>query len=216
MNPSVKFGLIAGVTTAAFSFAITRVEISNATVYTLLQFIPITVNLACIFLSVKSARDRAVEIFDIKTALKAGVITGVVASLIGTAAAFFHWYSETPESLMVQAKSYAEKEIATYPPIADTAAATIAFNQAVKTADSALALKEFNLAWKNYCKAIAIDSTATGPKEKLDYIVQFNIAHYKTLGNFFQSSSMRIVTQILIAFIIALISFFLIKKKVSF
>lgn len=212
MNRAVFYGLISGVVVSSISVFMFFANLKPSTMLLVLQFAPMVASIICIFLSVNWTKHHAPE-FSFKTALKAGVITSAVSTILYGITSIFLLKATDPQKLISNTYQYIEllqTEIKVPP---DSAGKATMLTKAIVSGDSAFDARDNRQAIDEYSKALKIDSLNTHVNSKLRDMVNIEKSRYLEIGNIIGDLIWKVVIYVLIGGVIAAISFFLIRQR---
>ncbi|MCC7303132.1 MAG: DUF4199 domain-containing protein [Bacteroidia bacterium] len=212
MNRPLKFGLIAGGINSALSLFIYFSDLKPSTFFMVLQFIPLTVTILCIFLAVNKERNSG-NAFDFKSAIRAGVITSLAGAVVYGCTTFFLWSMRDPETLKNDMYDYIEVRKNEVKVPADSAGKAKRLERVLTAGDSAFDKQIYSLAIQNYIEAFAIDPGNERAMKKVEDMVSIQKTEYAKVGNTISGIVQNIVFQVVIGAVIAAISFFLLKQR---
>lgn len=212
MNRPVLLGIISGLIVSAISTFMFFSDLKPSFLLMMLQFIPMIASIVCIFLSVRWAKMTAPE-FTFRIALRVGVVTSIVSTLIYGTTSIFLLRNTDPERLLRNTQQYIEliQEGIVLPK--DSAGKAQALVLAISKGDSAFDARDNRAAIDAYAKALQIDSLNSHVNKKLRDMVNIEKSRYLEVGNLVGDLIWKIVIYVLIGGVIAAISYFLIRQR---
>ena len=212
MNRSVLYGLIAGLVTAGINLLIYFVDQEASTLILILQFLPLTIAIIFIFLSVNYAKKQT-EDLSFRGALRAGVITTLSLALITTAGKFIITSTTSHEEIRANAYTIVEIEKAKHTVPKDSIERDSLFQKLIVSGDSALDKQIYPLASAKFIHALALKKDDAYAKSKMEFLVGEHVKDATDIGKLIQASLFNIVFFIIIGGIISGISYFLLKQR---
>ncbi len=213
MSKAIKVGLIAGVLVSLFSIAHQFITIEDETLLLIFRFIPISITVLSIFLSIKATRDALPGgLIDFKSALKAGIITTTINTLVYGVTTFVIFKTTDPATFKAEFQAVLAKEISAIGKESDSAKINTRFNHCIASADSSLGKQDYDGATRNYIEALALKPGDKHASEKLNYLVDLRIAEFTNTGYVLQNLLSVTVFHIIIGGVIAAISYFFLRK----